>query len=562
MPKTNPTAISTTTPATAGIGNWWDKFGNPQYGGTFTYRFNANPSGFDPYIMRSPPWDIFQETMGNMDWTISRDQWDYKGKWQPDSIKKGMVVESWDIPDLSTYIFHVRKGIHFALDSSSTASQLVGGRELTADDIAYTFNRFNGLLGYKPSNSKNAQMNSLISVTAQDKYTIAFKFSVPSAQYFDVIMDPVTSNAIIPHEVVEKYGDMNNWHNVVGSGAFMLTDFVSSSSGTFTRNPNYWGYDERYPQNRLPYFDQVKLLIIPDDATALAGLRTGKIDAQDTIPWNVAADVKKTNPNLLQATQPAQGYSITFRVDTKPFTDIRVRQALTEAIDIPTIAKTYFGGCVPGVPVGMSCTSWTGWYVPYDQWPQDLKDSYTYNPTKAKQLLAAAGYPSGFKTNLSMANTYDQNLMQIYQSYFAAIGVTMDINVVDLVSFNRLQTDHKYDQGICTMPIGQVSAPNRFLTTYQSGTVTNIALTNDPKYDALVTAFFAATDVKQEEALTQQADLYSLSNFFCVQGLATVTYVIYQPWLKGYSGEAFSYWSKFSMAHLWIDQGLKKSMGY
>jgi len=58
-------------------------------------------------------------------------------------------------------------------------------------------------------------------------------------------MDPVTSNAIIPHEVVEKYGDMNNWHNVVGSGAFMLTDFVSSSSGTFTKNPNYWGYDER-----------------------------------------------------------------------------------------------------------------------------------------------------------------------------------------------------------------------------------------------------------------------------------------------------------------------------
>jgi peptide/nickel transport system substrate-binding protein len=512
--------------------------------------------------MRAAPWDIFQETMGNMDWALSRSQWDYKGKWQPDSYKKGMVVESWDLPDLATYIFHVRKDIHFAFDNASEASRLVNGRELTADDIAYTFNRFNGLAGYKPSVSKNAQMNALVSVTAQDKYTVVFKFSAPSVQYFDIIMDPVTSNAIVPHEVVEKYGDMNNWHRVVGSGAFILTDLVSGSSGTFTKNPNYWGHDERYPQNQLPYFDQVKLLIIPNDTTALAALRTGKIDAQDTISWDVAANLKKTNPNLMQDTQPNQGYGISFRIDTKPFTDIRVRQALTEAIDIPTIAKTYFGGSVPGVPIGMASTSWTGWYVPYAQWSQDLKDKYAYNPTAAKKLLADAGYPTGFSTNIIMAATYDQNLMEIYKSYFAAIGVNMDIKVYDLVSFNRLMTDHKYDQGICHNPLGQVSAPNRFLATYQTGSFTNYAIVSDPQYDAIVNNFYAATDTAKLQALAQQADLYALSNFFCVQGLPLVTYVIYQPWLRGYSGEAFGYWSKLSMARLWIDQNLKKSTEY
>ena len=61
-------------------------------------------------------------------------------------------------------------------------------------------------------------------------------------------------NAIYPQEVIQKYGDMNNWHNIVGSGAYMLKDYVSGGSGTWVKNPNYWGYDERYPQNHLTLY--------------------------------------------------------------------------------------------------------------------------------------------------------------------------------------------------------------------------------------------------------------------------------------------------------------------
>jgi len=78
-------------------------------------------------------------------------------------------------------------------------------------------------------------------------------------------------------------GDINDWHHAIGTGPFILTDFVSGSSATLVKNPNYFGHDERYPQNQLPYVDNLSVLIIPDDATALAGLRTGKIDALDQI---------------------------------------------------------------------------------------------------------------------------------------------------------------------------------------------------------------------------------------------------------------------------------------
>jgi len=72
---------------------------------------------------------------------------------------------------------------------------------------------------------------------------------------------------------------LGNWHNAIGSGPFMLTDYVDSSSATYVANPNYWGFDFRWPKNKLPYLSQYKLLIIPAAPTAEAAMRVGKIDA-------------------------------------------------------------------------------------------------------------------------------------------------------------------------------------------------------------------------------------------------------------------------------------------
>ena len=98
---TNTTTTNTTTPTTttatttAVTGNWWNSLGNPQYGGTFTYRAAADTQGWDVYVANSnAPWDIFQETMGGMNWLVSPDQWSYQGKWAPDDIKAGDLVTS------------------------------------------------------------------------------------------------------------------------------------------------------------------------------------------------------------------------------------------------------------------------------------------------------------------------------------------------------------------------------------------------------------------------------------------------------------------------------------
>ena len=80
---------------------------------------------------------------------------------------------------------------------------------------------------------------------------------------------------ILPREVIEQYGDYTDWKNVVGTGPVMLTDYVEGVSKTWTKNPDYWGFDEKYPENRLPYVDQIRALYIAEEATRISALRSG-----------------------------------------------------------------------------------------------------------------------------------------------------------------------------------------------------------------------------------------------------------------------------------------------
>ena len=283
------------------------------------------------------------------------------------------------------------------------------------------------------------------------------------------------------------------------------------------------------------------------------------------LSWSTAATTTKADPSLLQVTRPNLGYSLDYRDDKAPFSDIRVRQAMQEAIDLPTIGKSYYGGTVPGVPSGAVTPAWIGWYVPYAQWPQSQKDQYAYNPTAAKQLLAAAGYPNGFNTSVIAPSNYDLDLLQVYKSYLAAIGINMTITVTDYPTFlSTYIIGGKQDQMIYNNSTGYLQPPNRIISHYHSGEPpsTNSCFVKDPAYDAIYNNFMVATDPAQQRALMQQADTYGLTHFFHLAGTATVEYVLYQPWFKGFQGQVFYFWAKMSVARFWIDSNMKKSMGY
>jgi peptide/nickel transport system substrate-binding protein len=561
------TTISTTTPATtmkttsaSTTGNWFDKFGKPEYGGTLIFRRTADTGQFDPYQGVYEVASYYLETMSVGSWALDRKIYDFSIRWKPEVYCQGLLAESWEKPDWQTYVFHLRKGVRFQ-DKAP-----VNSREMTADDIVYTYNRMLGLgSGFtKPSPTYPTAPFSLIkSVTATDKYTVVFKLSAPSMETLNRMLDNVACGLVVPREAIEKsVGGIMGWKDVVGTGAFILNDYVSGSSITYTKNPNYWGYDERYPENKLPYVDIVKMLVIPDNATALAAVRTGKIDiiggaTTGVLTAKEAEALAKTNPEILQITNPANGRALQIRVDKSPFTDIRVRQALQMAIDLKTIAETLYSGTVEDIPYGWIGPTCKGYYTPFSDWPKDVKDSYAYNPEGAKKLLTEAGYPKGFKTNVVLPSNWEMDLAQTIKAYFAEIGVDMEIRVMDAASalaFERAMKHDAFSDGTSAL----ATPPNIAVQRGQSTYVGNYTQNNDPVYDKMVDRIQTTVDLAEYKNLSIEANDYAIARHWQIAILPAVSFNVYQPWLKGYSGE--TYLGGFEYSHFWVDSKIKNTL--
>ena len=553
--------------------NWWEKLGKPQYGDELVIRSTRNIMNFDPYngAHLTQIYAGWLERLFSEDWTVDPASFEYRTM-APNHYLKGLLAESWEFSDPSTFVVHLRKGIHWQNIPP------VNGREFTADDVAFHYHRLLGLgSGFTkpaPYHATVASFRELASVTAIDKYTVVFKWKTANPAF---ILETMVTNhnptaAIVAREAVEKWGDVGDWHHAIGTGPFILQDFAAGVGATLVKNPDYWGYDERYPQNKLPYVDKLRILVIPDEAEALEAMRTGRLDAMDSISFNKAKAMQKTNPEILQIPSPS-GASIDPRNDVAPFNDIRVRIAMQKAIDLPGIAKTYYGGAADPRPSSFSSAEMSkwgpGWGFPYDDWPQDLKNEYVYDPEAAKKLLAEAGYPHGFKTNIVADIAADLELLEIVKKYYAAVGIDMEIRPMESAAWNAfVQVGKKHDQ-LAYRSGGSLSRahePLRQLTMFQTGSSSNPhMMVSDPVVDGFYDKAIIAHNEDEVKKIFRDANEYVARKHFAISLLQPMQYALYQPWFKGYHGQfgAIS-WSppslSFYTARFWIDKELKKKM--
>jgi peptide/nickel transport system substrate-binding protein len=575
LPKTTVSTVSTTTPAATTSGNWWDKLGKPQYGGDMVISIPQNIGCFDSVAVTNAGLSVqnlWCERLTADNWTTDPAEYKYITNFRPNAYVKGLLAEKWEFTDSTTYVLYLHQGVRWQ------DIPPVSGREFTAADVVYNYHRMvgggDGFAKPTPYYATVAVFQSLLSVAATDKYTVVFKWSLNNPEFVAETMQGLGSDAtMVAPEAIKLWGDVNDWHHAIGTGAFILTDFVSGSSMTLTRNPNYWGHDERYPVNQLPYADKLKLLIIPDSSTALAALRTGKIAGMDNISLQTAQAVQKTNPEILQTQYPAtQACTIDPRNDVKPFTDINVRKALQMAIDLPTIAKTFYGGNAEPYPSTLTSKYMTGFGWPYDQWPQNLKDEYAYNPALAKKLLSDAGYPSGFKTDVvAQMSAADMDLMQIIKSYWSAIGVDLEIRPMESAAWTSfVRTTMKHDQLVASNGcLGLCTEPTRQLQRFMTGQGINWFHVSDPVYDAFFTKASAATNLDDFKKTLIACNQYVAQQHYTISLITPNLFALYQPWFKGYSGQNFSITGAgagpallgFYAPRFWIDQNLKKSMG-
>jgi peptide/nickel transport system substrate-binding protein len=559
---TTTSTISTSTTATTSD--------EPQYGGIITTYATSDPMGFDeaytPTMMCNTERLTNEELMMG-DWAkgpagSNQIDW-YTGYLGLISVETGCLAESWEIPDETTVIFHLRKGIRFALNPNSEASRLVGGREVTADDVAYCINRqWTTPTSFLVTSTLPA--NRLQSVKVIDPSTIECK--VPSNVQGQLFFSTAEQCKIIPPEVVAKYGNMNDWKNSVGTGAFMLTDFVSSASITFTRNPNYWGMDPLHPKNQLPYASGYKVLILTDTSTQQAAFRTGKIDLigdfTGGLNWDDFQAIIASNPQTKYVETSGTHPALWGREDKNlPFNDLKVRQALNMAVNKQSIVDSYYKGhadlCSPIYPNSVSYASLT---TPLDQMPQEVKDLFTYNTDKAKELLTAAGYPNGFTTKVACTSN-DADFVSLIVSDWAKVGVTLQIQQLETGVFNSVMRGRTFDEMLYKESTSR-GFPYKMNEVLKEN-LDDVAFYENEKTREVynqVQLYVAKDDAKWQKMLH---DVYP---FIIAQAPGVwlpspSAYKVWQPWFKGWHGESnVGYDNSYRhLNYVWIDSSLKKS---
>ena len=547
----------------------------PEYGGTITFGSAHEPPNADPG-QGHPGQFIFgftNEKLGFADWAIDRQRFSFDSQWVPDFAVTGQLAESWEQTDPVTYTVRIRDGVHWH-DKAP-----MNGRELTAKDVEYNWHRYLGLgSGYTEVNPFVAQWSQLDdvgieSVTANDDRTVVFKLKSPNLAAERTIIYQYSSY-IMPPEVIEEHGDLLDWRNLVGTGPYELVDWVEGSSLSYTKNPNYWAFDEKYPDNRLPYIDEIVWLVMPDESTRLAAFRSGQIDYLGSVTLShiasldVVEDLRRTNPDIQVSQYYESGIGLAMNLAVEPTNDIRVRHAIQMALDVEAINDSYWQGTGRTTPEAYTAIDIVGYSPPFDEWPEEIKKFYRYNPAEAEKLLDDAGYPRGadgirFKTNIEFRDLYDINKFEILAEQLLDIGVDVDLQIMTTADWADGIQNHDY-QSMTAAPQGN---PWGILTPLAHSVSTsgwNPAGVSNAEYDALIQVAQNASTVEEQQKASQEALLLMLRDHYYVWAGKGPNFNVNQPWVKGFNGE-------FTLGHtmragvvarLWLDLDLKKSMGF
>ena len=565
--QTTTTAITKTT-ATATTSDV------PQYGGSYTVASFGTVMQFDEaYGPMSHSFAGFtHQELFMGDWAkgpagTKEADWTYSGNNRFD-LKIGAVAESVEVPEPGHMIFKIRKGIYFGLNPAMEASRLVNGRELTADDVVYTFKRqFSSPRAYLAFAYSNVGKGEF---TAPDKYTFDVKVPVDAfADAFSIIPDMAD---IIAPELVEKYGDLLKWEVCVGTGPFNVTDFVDGSSATFVRNDKFWMTDPVGPGkgNQLPYVQQVKMLIIADTSTKQSAIRTAKLDQFGTFAtYEDCKAVIDSAPDLqIKRYLEHASTSIGMRVydENLPFHDKNVRRALMMSTDFEGMKNDMFNGDAeiftwPFAPV----REYADIFTPLDQMPESVQELYKYNPEKAKQLIIDAGYPEGFKAKV-LCNSQDSAAMdklETVKAMWAKVGVELELQNKEAGVYNSIWQSKAYDEMI---HCGGASVAAYFrCISYDTGSYWNGSQVNDDyvhQEKAKMYEAFNTLDWKTINSIHAELLKYVLDQAWVIPMPLSYSYVVWWPWVKNYHGELAVSWAggPGAAGFVWIDQDMKATM--
>jgi len=538
--------------------------GKPQYGGTLevgTVFYTLSALSWDPYDWN---WKLnhdtgqFYEQMvaGDLDKSVRKG-----GKYTftidaflPPGAQRGELAEKWElIQNPLSVVFTLRKGVMFPAKQGVMAE-----RELVADDVVFSFNR----LRSSPKAIPGAY-DFVDRVEAKDKYTVVYHLKEYSADW-DARLAWGFYTPVTPKEVVDA--GAANWKNVNGTGPFMLTDFVQGHSNTYSKNPIYWDKESIGGQAyKIPFVDKVIYRTIKDEATMNAALRTAKVDMLESISVRHVDELKKTVPQLQWSKRLSTiGTFVALRTDIKPLDDVRVRRALNLAINRKEIIAAHYVGQAELHAYPMH-PEWSGYFDPLDKLPPAAQEMYLYDPAKAKKLLAEAGYPKGFslKMQFCACSPDHTELAPLLVAYLEQIGVKVELQPMEYAAFLSAMMTRKHSPAYL-MGSSHTNPTTSIRKSFTTGHQWNPSMYSDPKFDARMEEVYLTQDEEKRMEMLRDMTAEIIAQAPYIWLPTQYAYAAWWPWVKNYGGEMYVGALRPGpiYARIWIDQELKKKMGY
>jgi peptide/nickel transport system substrate-binding protein len=537
----------------------------PQRGGVAIISLASDVPGFDEVFIQNysaTTLHLTNEEMLQGDWTkgpAGTSEFDFiLSGINTMTNKTGALADSWEIPKRGKIVFHIREGVHWHNKPPTN------GRELTVDDVVYSFQRMCNTPGAYIKITYPVLANC-VKITGDEaaRSVTVDATACPSSEWASVTSIFPDSLSIMPKDAIEYYGNLNNWKNSIGTGPFIMTDYVSNSSITFIHNDNYWMTNPIGPSkgDQLPYIEGAKLLIIADTATATAAFRNKKIDSISGEYYDIKEFLDNPDVNYVSYTAESCG-AIFMRTDKTnlPFSKKEVRQALMLATDFEKIRDDFYGGkaTILGWPIAY-VKEYKDAYVPMENLPASTQELFSHNVTKAKELIKSAGYPTGFDVTVTFYNTATTtDYLSLISRMWDDAGITLNLDGRDYTTWVARIRARNYDE----MIYYNSSSNWQKMQSFSGTSSWNQSYVNDPRINEELAVALDLIGYDEVQLAKNFSELvpYIIEQCWVIPKPNPYMYVVWWTWVNNWNGELnIGYYNSPSyLKYIWMNEALKQ----
>lgn len=507
----------------------------PAPGGTLRYASSSAIAHFDPHQSVTPAsqtnlWHLIGNQLVRM----------HSSK----LLVEGDLATSWEVPDAQTFVFKMTP------DAKWGDEDPLNGRAITAEDVVYSYQR---TATDEALFVRKSQYSNVESFEAVDDTTVKIVLSEPSVPFLATIGD--VYETVVAREVVEKYGDLKLVEAAHGGGPFIVdkASFDKEIGGRFRRNPNYFKKDEAGVQ--LPYLDGVEYQFIGDASALYAALTTGKVDVGSVAAEN-EADFRGSNADWqFNEIKGLSRDGLLLNTEKEPYTDIRVRQAISWALDRNLILALGRGRgqFTPAVSPAMEF-----WSLPPEElatFPGYRNDGDTAgieaDRAEAKKLYDAAGVTIDMPMETTTAYSYNLLAETAIPQLEQVLGAKFQITLLEWGVLKEHEANGTFTIGASNWYSGPEPDLHLYLYHHRDGG-RNYSKLNDPELNGLIEQQRIEFDNEARQDLIYKAQRRQLELSAPVWIIAPGGLAVQAPYVQNYGSRPVA--AAWDNETVWFDK--------